>query len=292
MIYVSSSCVRQRYIAEAVEALAKNGVCNIELSGGTEYYEDLIRDLRSLKQTYGLNYACHAYFPPPKVPFVVNLASCNDYIYKRSLEHYVQCIDMLKSMDIKILSIHAGFLVEIGTEDIGGRLNRRIIYDEGEAYDRFFSAYERIRHLCIQNRICLFLENNVLSTDNYTEFGKHNYMMMTDYTSIMRMKEILDFDLLLDLGHLHVSANTLKLNYGEECRKLKSHVRWIHISENNGFSDEHKPLTEESEIFRMFLELYHPRLNVTLETNGDVGEIVAGIEMVKKHTLYLTEEQR
>lgn len=62
MIYVSSSCVRQRYIAEAVEALAKNGVCNIELSGGTEYYEDLIRDLRSLKQTYGLNYACHAYF--------------------------------------------------------------------------------------------------------------------------------------------------------------------------------------------------------------------------------------
>ena len=117
-------------------------------------------------------------------------------------------------------------------------------------------------------------------------------MMMTDYTSIMRMKEILDFDLLLDLGHLHVSANTLKLNYGEECRKLKSHVRWIHISENNGFSDEHKPLIEESEIFRMFLKLYHPRLNVTLETKGDVREIVAGIEMVKKHMPYFTEEQR
>lgn len=292
MIYVSSSCVSQSCIAEVIEVLAKNGVCNIELSGGTGYYDDLIHDLRSLKQIYDLNYACHAYFPPPKVPFVVNLASCNDYIYKRSLEHYIQCVEMLKAMDIRILSLHAGFLVEIGTEDIGGRLNKKIIYDEAQAYNRFFSAFDRIRHLCIQNEIRLFLENNVLSADNYAEFGNHNYMMMTDYASIMRMKEALDFDLLLDLGHLYVSANTLKLDYGEECRKLKDHAKWFHISENNGSFDEHKPIKEDSEIFRMFLELYHPGLNVTLETKGNVKEILAGIELVKKHMSYLTEERR
>ena len=184
MIYVSSACVKEKNIANVIEKLAGKGIKNIELSGGTDYYCGIWKDLEELKKQYHLNYACHAYFPPPPVPFVVNLASCNDKIYRQSMEHYIQCIDMLKSVECRVLSIHAGFLVEINTDEIGHKLSSRTVYDEDKAYDRFCTAYEHLAGLCRKNGIKFFLENNVLSAENYEEFGRHNYMMMTDYEFI------------------------------------------------------------------------------------------------------------
>lgn len=284
MIYVSSACIKKHNIAEVIHELAKNNIRNIELSGGTDYYSNLVLDLEQLKQAYKLNYACHAYFPPPKIPFVVNLAACNDKIYKQSIQHYVQCIEMLKRINCNVLSIHAGFLVEISKDEIGKKLNSHIVYDEGKAYDRFCSAYEYIAKLCSKNNISFYLENNVLSAENYREFDDHNYMMMTDYESIMKMKGQLDFNLLLDLGHLHVSANTLELNYERECSLLKEYVKWIHISENNGIFDEHKPLRTDSKILEEFSKMYHSNIDVTLETVGNVEGILKSIELIRNST--------
>lgn len=281
MIYVSSACVKKCYIAEVVQELAEHHIKNIELSGGTEYYSNLISDLENLKRTFNLRYVCHAYFPPPKEPFVVNLASCNDQIYQQSIAHYVQCIEMLKRVDCKVLSVHAGFLIEIGTKNIGKKLDSKIIYDEGKAYDRFCSAYKYLTHLCNRNGIVLYLENNVLNAENYKEFDYHNYMMMTDYESVMKMKCQLDFNLLLDLGHLHVSANALGLDYTQECNYLKEYVKWIHMSENDGIYDEHKPLKINSKITEEFHKMYTPDMNVTLETVGNIKEILASIEIIK-----------
>lgn len=280
MIYISSACVKKNHIAEIIEQYAENGIKNIELSGGTDYYPEIVKDLKRLKQKYGVHYACHAYFPPPKNPFVVNLAACNDDIYQKSIDYYVRCVDVLKYLGCGTLSIHAGFLIEIGTDEIGKKLSDRIIYDEGKAYDRFCSAYQHIAGLCRKNNISFYLENNVLSQENYIEFGGHNYLMMTDYKSIMKMKGQLDFDLLLDLGHLHVSSHTLSLDFSQECKKLCQYVKWYHISENNGISDEHRPLMENSDILKEFYRMYSPALDVTIETVGDVDEILRSVELI------------
>lgn len=284
MLYVSSACLPKHNISEVIQQLAENGIRNIELSGGTDYYNTIEQDLKFLKQEYQLQYACHAYFPPPRESFVVNLASCNDQIYKRSIDHYINCIEMLNHIECKVLSIHAGFLIEIRTDEIGHKLSSRVIYDEEKAYDRFCNAYEKIARLCNKNDIAFFLENNVLSAENYREFDYHNYLMMTDYASIMKMKNQLKFNLLLDLGHLHVSSKTLGFNYTEECDKLKEYVRWIHISENDGIFDEHKPLREDSIILKEFNKMYgyRPDLNVTLETAGNIDEIWESIKLTGK----------
>ena len=77
MIYISTSCIKNnKKIKTSVEELAINGFSNIELSGGTEPYDQMEYDLLELKDKYNLNYRCHNYFPPPIEPFVLNLASC------------------------------------------------------------------------------------------------------------------------------------------------------------------------------------------------------------------------
>lgn len=280
MIYVSSACLKRNRISDIIKEFIEAGIKNIELSGGSKYYEDIEKDLMDLKKNYGLSYAFHAYFPPPKIDFVVNLASCNDEIYRRSIEHYDETIKMMKKVDSQVLSVHAGFLVEITADEIGKKLNNRIIYDEAKAYDRFCTAYKDIEKKCMENGITLYLENNVLNAENYKEFSYNNYMMMTDYQSIMKMKEQMEFNLLLDLGHLYVSSNTLKLDYDQECEALGGVACWIHLSENNGIFDEHKPLKKQSKILEEFYKIDNQRINVTLETAGSVDSILKSINML------------
>ncbi len=277
MLYISSSCLREKKpcrIGDIIKKLAESGIRHIELSGGTDYYETIEQDLLNFGRQYGLTYACHAYFPPPEEPFVVNLASCDDEIYQQSIEHYVKCIGLLKRIGCRTLSVHAGFLTRIGVGEIGKRLQGEVVYEEEAAYERFIRAYRQIDGLCEGAGITLFLENNVLSGENYRVFGGRNLMMMTDYKSIMRMKEQLTFRLLLDLGHLHVSCHTLGLDYREECRKLGAHARWLHISDNDGKWDAHQPLREEGSIVKAWKELYDRKIPITLETVGDMKEIL------------------
>lgn len=281
MIYVSTACMKKKTIREIIDHYVQNGIYNIELSGGTEYYEFLERDLLLLKKLHNLTYVCHAYFPPPSEHFVVNLASCNDIIYEKSISFYKNCIDLLDRINCNVLSIHAGFLVEIGVNEIGKKLNNMTIYPEKEAYYRFCKAYEYLKLLCEKKSITMYLENNVLSADNYKEFQEHNYLMMTDFESIMKMKEQLDFNLLLDLGHLNVSSCTLGLDYAKQCIQLKDYIEWVHISDNNGIADQHKPLHKKSEILKMYNVLFLKEKNITLETNGNIEEIIRSIILLR-----------
>jgi len=45
VIYISTACVKNTKIKNSVEELASNGFRHIELSGGTEYYDNFEIDL-------------------------------------------------------------------------------------------------------------------------------------------------------------------------------------------------------------------------------------------------------
>jgi len=282
MIFVSTACLKGMYIADIITNYANAGIKNIELSGGTKYYKELESDLYKLKKLYNLNYACHAYFPPPVEDFVINLASCNDQIYTKSIKYYENCVEMLKRLEIKTLSIHAGFLVEINSQEIGGKLNKKIIYPKTKSYDRFICAYNHINDICRKEGISLYLENNVLSEENYKAFGECNYLMMTDCCSIMDIKDKLQFNLLLDLAHLNVSSNALKLDYETEVKKLLDIAKWVHLSENNGIVDQHRPFRDNnSKILSMYKKYKKDSINVTLETKGEIKDIIQSINLIR-----------
>jgi len=86
MIYVSSACSKQNLIGPAIKELADQGYRNIELSGGTRYYKDYESDLLDLKKKYSLNFLIHNYFPPPKEPFILNLASLDTDVYEKKFK--------------------------------------------------------------------------------------------------------------------------------------------------------------------------------------------------------------
>lgn len=264
---------------------AEAGIRDIELSGGTEFYPELEDDMLQMKQEYNLNYICHAYFPPREKDIVINLASCNDEIYEASIKHYEKCIHFLKRAGCPVLSVHAGFFTEILPHEVGRELSGRVIYEREEAVERFCAAYTYLDRLCTENGIKLYLENNVLNRKNYDAFGKKNLFMLTDYEAFLQLREKLSFRFLLDLGHLHVTSYTLELDFQEQCRKLEPHVRWLHISHNDGIADQHRPLCEDSPTLYAYRKIFDRHLPVTLETGGSLEEILASRRLLEEEII-------
>ena len=96
--YISSSCFRGERIGDVVADMAEQGFRKIELSGGTQPYPQLTEDLLQLQEQYQLDLLCHNYFPPPPIPFVLNLASLDDAIYAASLSHVEGALNLSRQL--------------------------------------------------------------------------------------------------------------------------------------------------------------------------------------------------
>ena len=69
-----------------------------------------------------------------------------------------------------------------------------------------------------------------------------NPLLLTNPNDILNFfkKVPKDIGLLLDLGHLKVSAKTENFNHINGLKKLNSLVKGYHMSDNNGLEDENK----------------------------------------------------
>tara|TARA_B110000008_G_C16860850_1_gene520668 strand:+ start:44 stop:895 length:852 start_codon:yes stop_codon:yes gene_type:complete len=273
MIYISSSCIQNNKIKDSVEQLALNGFKNIELSGGTHYYEGFEDDLLELKEKYKLNYRCHNYFPPPKEHFVVNLASLDESIYNKSIDHIKGAISLSKLLGSCKYGFHAGFLINISTNEIGKKISNSSLYSRKESIRKFCLAYENIKEST--DSVDLYIENNVLSKTNFETFKGVNAFMLTNFSEYNSLKEKVDFNLLFDVAHLKVSAKTLGLNWEDEFNNMINVSNYIHISDNDGFHDLNNQLTTSSNMFSMLKQSDTSNKTFTLE-------IYDGIDAIKK----------
>ena len=280
MIYISTSCIKNTKIKDSVEELATNGFKNIELSGGTEYYDNFENDLLDLKDKYNLNYRCHNYFPPPKKHFVLNLASLNDETFQISFKHLQRVIALSNRLGADKFAFHAGFFIDIKLREIGKKLSKDHLFNEDESISRFCNAFQDL-----QKQACgvsLFIENNVFSSSNADTYDGENPFMMTNFNEYVSLKEKIDFNLLLDIAHLKVSARTLKLNWEEEFEKMMDASSYVHVSNNDGFHDLNNQLTKTSVLTSMLRQSDTRNKDFTLE-------IYDGMDAIKRSHETLAE---
>ena len=79
----------------------------------------------------------------------------------------------------------------------------------------------------------------MLLIKNLKVFGE-NPLLLTNPSDILRFfkKTPKEVGLLLDLGHLKVSAKTEKFNLRSALKKLNNIVKGYHLSENNSLEDQ------------------------------------------------------
>jgi len=249
MIYVTSSSVKHNKIKDSVEELVNNGFRNIELSGGTEYYNGFLDDLLELKAKYNLNYICHNYFPPPEEHFVLNLASLNDEIYLKTFEHLVSTIELSKKLGATRFGFHAGFFIDIKVSEIGKKITREELFDKHKSIQRFCDGFNKLEK--IAKELNIYIENNVFSSTNAKTYDNENIFMLTSSEEYNELKKIINANLLLDIGHLKVSSTTLNLNFENELKYMLDRSDYIHISDNDGFHDLNQKMDKNSNIIML-----------------------------------------
>ncbi len=272
MIYVSSACSKKTDIRESVLELAHAGFKNIELSGGTDYSDTLETDLLELKNSLGLNFLLHNYFPPPQSHFVLNLAAADKETRLKSLEHIRNALKLSEKLGANAYAIHAGYFIEPRVEELGKAIEKKQVTNALEGTERFIQGLKEVQ--AFGAKVCLYIENNVLSDSNFKTF-KANPFMLTDAAAYDDLYKQFPFHLLLDIAHLKVSCRSLGREFQEEFRYLNAKTDYLHLSDNDGLHDTNQAIYEDSELIPLLRQSGFHQKTVTLE-------IYSGLDEVKK----------
>ena len=277
--YVSSSCVKHEKIIDSIHELVAAGITSVELSGGTKPYNNLLSDLLRVKNELNVNLLLHNYFPPPKEDFVLNLASSDELIYKKSIDHCKNAIDLSEKIGAKKFGFHAGFFIDIKLNEIGKKLSFSKITDHNRAYDKFCSAFEELNNVAGDD-VKLFIENNVFSASNYESFGGVNPLMLTDVKAYNDLSKRIDFNLLLDVAHLKVSTKTLDLTFEDELNQLFNVSEYIHVSDNDSLHDTNREFKRSSQLFKSLSNLNWKGKTVTAEVYETLDKVKNSVDNI------------
>lgn len=265
MIFISSLAFKSDKIKDSVINLVKMGFRNIELTGGTKPYKGMISDLIALKRDYNLNFIVHAPFPPyDDFEYFLNLASTNDKIYNRTIEHYKSAIDIVNAVGMNKFAVHAGYYIDHKVSEFGqkkiGRMSKK------KSIERFCSGFNKIRN--IAGNIELYIENNPYNAKSKNE--KRNFMMTT-YDEYLDLRRMIDFKPMVDLAHLGTACKSFGLNFKKEADKFLAKTDYIHLSKCRGKQDRHEGFDSRKDLQKFLGGIDISNKIITLETwNGDI----------------------
>ena len=242
MVFVSTSCIRATEpLVDRVKSYQSSGLVEIELGAGVTVGDDW---MESISRTGG-RFLLHNYFPPPREPFVLNMASPDEAVQRRSLDFVMESIRLSAGCGAPFYSFHAGFVSDpVGFGSTSFVFPPRPGRDaERFAFDRFVGALREVNRVASDLGVQVLIENNVCSPELR---GSLLLQTAEEFVKLFEAVASLDLGILLDTGHLNVSAMTLGLDRLAFVNLLKGQIRAVHLHDNDGRSDAHLPVHHDS----------------------------------------------
>ncbi|KPA10246.1 Xylose isomerase-type TIM barrel domain protein [Candidatus Magnetomorum sp. HK-1] len=289
MIYISSSCFRKNKITEALDLALKYDFKNIELSGGSQYYESCIEDLLKYKKKYEFNYLVHNYFPPPENHFILNISSQNKSLRQKSVEFSKNSIKVSALLGSPMYTIHTGYMTDLHLSHDGEYFLPDHDYNNTHKDISIKYLIESVEILCEYAstlNVKIGLEN--LFPENSTQ----NFSLMCTFEDI---EEILSYfsslknlGILLDLGHAYLSSKLLSFNLKSFLNDLmlryKEKVLEIHLSDNDGKKDIHLVPEINSWMDQFIIKESLRSIPITIESRG------SDLKSIRKYTDFLNRK--
>ena len=281
MIYVSTACISEKNLNENLKIFNKLNIKNIELTGNILFEKNYKKILKYYKLNYKFNFLIHNYFPIPKKPFMLNLGTENSYLNRKSVDNCLKAIDLCNQLKIKKFSVHSPFLVNFKISEAGKKIKERKISNKFKILKIFKKNFNLLKKY-VDYDLKLYVENNVLSKENFINFGKKNPLMLTSFKDFDDMRQELNFNPLLDVGHLKVSSKTLGLNFIEEFDNFSKYTDFIQVSDNNGCKDQNYKLKKKGIIFNKLKTLKGRHITYSIEVYGKNENFLDTLKILKK----------
>ncbi|MBP9853708.1 MAG: TIM barrel protein [Candidatus Omnitrophica bacterium] len=244
--YLSSSCFAGQSMQEVLKTCESEGIYDIEWSAPHTFISvDEINKLLKSYKVKGFSFVPHNYFPPRREDFVLNIATADERVRNLSLEMIKDMLDVASAQAMPVYGIHAGYLADpvVGSNGMFGFPSKTIKPEK--AFINAVKFIEQIKPWFQQAGVQLALENLFPLPDG-------EFSLYCSFDEIKDMTQAVgdDVGLLLDLGHLNVTSQLRGIPRNKFIAKYLSEfgsvVHEVHLSENNGYKDEHLPVQENS----------------------------------------------
>ncbi len=252
----------------------------LEFSSGLPHHENM----RELFESYELPKLVHNYFPAPKVPFVLNLASENEAIRRTSIRHCIQGLKMTKKAGAPFFAAHAGFCLDPDPAELGRQLKQSDqIIDREKHWQIFIESVAEVLLTADELETDFYIENNVTAAMNINVHGQ-NPLLCSHHREMIRLIHDMPhprLGILLDTAHLKVTANTLPFNLDEAMQTLRYYISAIHHSDNDGLLDSNQSIDRDY-WFAPFMP-YFRRLPQVLEAKKQtIDQIQQQVKLLRK----------
>jgi sugar phosphate isomerase/epimerase len=286
-VFVSSGAFQSNDLNDILALCARHGIGRVELSSGLGHAGDVDRSVEAASQDMEL--LIHNYFPPPDVPFTLNLASADDEIRRRSIALCMTAIDLCERVGASYYSVHSGFAhdfkpAELGHSDAQAAALSATGTDRQAAYRRFRDCVRIVSDHAAAKGIDLLLENNV-AAPRLIEMAGFNPLLMVEADEILDCLDDIgrpNVRLLLDVAHLMVSSNALGFDPREFIDRVGPRVEALHVSDNDGYRDQNLMTTAES-WYLPALRSFGDRDIVIESYNLTPSQILSQIDLIESH---------
>ncbi len=243
MIYMSSIAFMGQSMEEMTK-VAQTHEWPLEFSSGIPFHPQAL----DFFYNYPLPHLAHNYFPAPKEPFVLNLASNDGAIRQRSVDHCLRGLAISRHVNAPFYCAHAGFCLDPNPAELGKKLDQPTEkIDRQLHWNVFLDSIRIILAKAEEVSVDFYIENNVTAAMNLNLHGQ-NPLLCSHFEEIKQLFTDLNhprFGLLLDTAHLKVSAQTLSFDLKTALSQLSPHIKALHHSDNNGQLDSNQPLTTD-----------------------------------------------
>jgi sugar phosphate isomerase/epimerase len=241
-VAVSSGCFATDKLDEIITSCRSIGVKVLEL-GANVRHTGKIELLQDLKCQVDIDFLIHHYFPAPQIPFVCNIAHPDTKGI--SCSFIKKTIEMCGTLGIPYYSIHAGYAINPSPYQLGRNQTELLPIPYEDSLRLFVETAMSLERYAKKYGVRLLWENNVVNCMNRFDTPRTPFL----FSDIEFLKELENDDwwknalILLDIGHLKVSAMTLGFSIEEFVERIAERVVQVHLSDNDGLLDTNKPVT-------------------------------------------------
>ena len=220
-VFASTAAPRTpRELWGILDGFAANGLTAVEL-GACEYVPE--PSLSEKLRATGLLFVVHNYFPPPVEPFVLNLASGDADVARPSPARVNEALELSAALEAG-----TSFVFPMpGSPQEAHAAGERFLDAVGVALDR---AEELGVRLLVENNVC---------TPELA--GKLLLMTADEFSAFFDAFAERELGLLLDTGHLNVTAATYGFDPVAFADTVARHIDAFHLHDNDGRRDQHLP---------------------------------------------------
>jgi sugar phosphate isomerase/epimerase len=230
-------------LREVLDVCLGHGIDSVEIGSNHCYEKDF-----SYVKNYPFDYLVHNYFPIPKYSFVVNIASLDDSIYKRSIEHLKSAIDFSAKIGAKLYTFHPGFLTDPKGSNHSNQ-NYDFRWDTERlkktnyemAWERMTDAISEIAHYACNRTVPIAFETE-------GSFHKKDHLIMQqpkEYERFFKLFTSAEIGINLNIGHLILAANAFDFSYPTFVDLIAEYVVAMELSHNDGVEDQHLPIQSD-----------------------------------------------